>query len=159
MRTFLKMNRATAPMLDFAKLLIAQEAGGSKASRTRPSAFDIFEKLRPHMATLMGKGGFRALLARALVLASGEIPWLRAVQVNEEGILKGGEELQAQLDPDEFLESQVVLLAQMLGLLVAFIGEVLTVRLMRGVWPKVMLDDLDFGGAGKPGDHQYEKAK
>jgi hypothetical protein len=31
----------------------------------------------------------------------------------------------------------------LLGLLVAFIGENLTVRLLREVWPKVPLDDLD----------------
>jgi len=43
----------------------------------------------------------------------------------------------------------VTLLAQLLGLLVTFIGEALTVRLVREVWPKVPLDDLDFGNAGQ----------
>jgi hypothetical protein len=41
------------------------------------------------------------------------------------------------------------MLAQLLGLLVAFVGESLTVRLVREVWPKVRLDDLDFGNEGK----------
>ena len=57
--------------------------------------------------------------------------------------------LHAQLDPDEFSEGGVVLLAQLLGLLVAFIGENLTLRLVREVWPKVPLDDLDFGNGDK----------
>jgi hypothetical protein len=48
----------------------------------------------------------------------------------------------------------VVLLAQLLGLLVAFIGENLTLRLMREVWPKVPLNELDFASEGK-----YEKTK
>ena len=82
----------------------------------------------------MGEGGFRALLARALALAAAEVPWLRAVQVKADGTLAGWEELPAQLDPDEYLEGRVVLLAQLLGLLVAFIGEKLTLRLMREVW-------------------------
>jgi hypothetical protein len=38
-----------------------------------------------------------------------------------------------------------VLLAQLLGLLVAFIGKNLTLRLVGEVWPKAALDDLDFG--------------
>ena len=102
----------------------------------------------------MGNGGFRALLSRALALANAEVPWLRAVQVKADGSLEGLEELHAQLDPDEFFEGRVVLLAQLLGLLVAFIGENLTLRLVREVWPKVPLDDLDFGNGGK-----NEKAK
>jgi len=38
----------------------------------------------------------------------------------------------------------VLLVAQLLGLLVAFIGENLTLRLMRDVWPKLSLEDLKF---------------
>ena len=59
------------------------------------------------------------------------------------------QELHAQLYPDEWFEGRVVLLAQLLGLMVAFIGENLTLRLVREVWPKAPLDDLDFGNGGK----------
>ena len=97
----------------------------------------------------MGNAGFRALLSRALALANAEVPWLRAVQVKADGSLEGLEELHAQLDPDEIFEGRVVLLAQLLGLLVAFIGENLTLRLVREVWPKLSLNDLDFGKGGK----------
>ena len=48
----------------------------------------------------------------------------------------------------------MVLVAQLLGLLVAFIGETLTLRLVREVWPKLPLNDLDFGRGDK-----NEKAK
>jgi hypothetical protein len=37
----------------------------------------------------------------------------------------------------------VALLAQLLGLLVAFIGESLTLRLVREVWPPVTLGNLN----------------
>ena len=35
--------------------------------------------------------------------------------------------------------------AQLLGLLVTFIGEELTLRLVREVWPKLSPNNLDFG--------------
>ena len=48
------------------------------------------------------------------------------MHVKADGSLEGVEEHHAQLDPDELFEGRVVLLAQLLGLLVAFIGENLT---------------------------------
>ncbi|HZL31528.1 MAG TPA: hypothetical protein VFC54_10785 [Pseudolabrys sp.] len=105
----------------------------------------VIEKLRPQLATLMGNIGFRALLSRTLALANPEFPWLRAVQVKAEGSLEGLDELGTQVDPDDVFEGCAVLLAQMLGLLVAFIGEDLTLRLVREVWPKLSLNNLDVG--------------
>ena len=93
----------------------------------------------------MGKVGFRELLSRALALANAEVPWLRAVHVKADGSFEGLDELGAQVDPDEFSEGRVVLLAQLLGLLVTFIGEELTLRLVREVWPKLSPNNLDFG--------------
>jgi hypothetical protein len=142
-------------MRDFAKRLMAYETGGNKSSETRPSsAFHVGDKLRPHLAALMGNGGFQVLLARALVLASTEVPWLRAVQVKTDGTLEGLEELHGQVGPGEFFEGRVVLLAQLLELLVAFIGEKLTLLLVREAWPRVPLNDSDIGNGGK-----YEKTK
>ena len=133
-------------MRDFAERLIAYETRGNKSSETKtPAAFLIDEKLRPHLATLMGNVGFRALLSRALALANAEVPWLRAVHVNTDCSFQGLDELGAQVGPDEIFAGRVVLLAQLLGLLVAFIGELLTLRLVRDVWPKLPLNDLDFG--------------
>jgi hypothetical protein len=137
-------------MRDLAERLIAYETRDNKSSETKtPTACLVGEKLRPHLATLMGNVGFRALLSRALALANAEVPWLRAVHVKADGSFEGLDELGAQVDPDEIFEGCVVLLAQLLGLLVAFIGEDLTLRLGREVWPKVSLDDLDFGKGDK----------
>jgi hypothetical protein len=137
-------------MRNFAKLLSAHEARGNKSSETKPPpTFPVCEKLRPHLATLVGKAGYRALLLRAVALASAEVPWLRGIQVKADGSFEGLEELHAKLAPEEFNKGRSVLLAHLLGLLVAFIGENLTVRLVREIWPKVPLDDLDFGNEGK----------
>ena len=143
------MSRAT-PLRDVAKLLSAYEARRNKSSSKKPpAAFPVSDKLRPHLTTLVGNAGYRALLARALTLASGEVPWLRGLHVKADGTFEGLEELHAKLDADEFIQGRSVLVAQLLGLLVAFIGESLTLRLVQEIWPRVPLDDLDFGRGGK----------
>ncbi len=142
------MSRTTPKLRDVSDRLIAYETRENKSSETKtPAACLVGEKLRPHLATLMGNVGFRALLSRALALASAEVPWLRAVHVNADGSFEGLDELGAQVDPDEIFEGCVVLLAQLLGLLVAFIGENLTLWLVREVWPKLSINalDLDIG--------------
>jgi hypothetical protein len=150
MQARFQMNRATPQMRHFAKRLMDYDTSGSESSETKtPAVFHTCEKLRPHLTTLMGNGGFRALLSRALALANAEVPWLRPVQLMEDGSLEGVEDLQAQLDPDEFFEGGLVLLAQLLGLLVTFIGEDLTSRLVREGWPKIPLNDLDFSNGGE----------
>src|SRR5258707_1183819 len=137
------MSQATLQMQSFARRVLACEPPGRKLSEAKTSeAFQVFDKLRPHLATLMGNGGFCALLSRALALANAEVSWLSAVNVKADGSLEGLKELRGQLDPAEFFEGGVVLLAQLLGLLVAFIGENLTVSLVREVWPEVSLNDL-----------------
>jgi hypothetical protein len=137
-------------MRDFAERLIAYETRENKSSETKtPAAFPVGEKLRPHLARLMGKVGFRELVSRALALANAEVPWLRAVHVKVDGSFEGLDELGTQFDPDEIFEGRVVLLAQLLGLLVTFIGEDLTLRLVREVWPKLSLNNLDFGKGDK----------
>ena len=143
------MSRATSKMRDFAESLIEYETKGNKSSTTEgSSAFLVCEKLRPQLATLMGSAGFRALVLRALALSSAEVSWLRAVHVKADGSFEGLEEQQAKLDPDEFSEGRVVLLAQLLGLLVAFIGEILTLQLVRDVWPKLPFKNLGFDRGG-----------
>jgi len=135
-------------MRNLAKRLMAYETGGNKSSETQnPVAFHCCEKLRPRLATLMGDAGFRALLSRAL--ANAECPSLRAVHVKADGSLEGLGDLHAQLGPTEFFEARVVLLAQLLGSLVAFIGEDLTLHLVREVWPNIPIDDFDFGEESK----------
>jgi hypothetical protein len=132
-------------MRDFAERLIAHETRGNKSSGT-PAAFPVVEKLRPKLAALMGDNGFSALLARARARAEVELPSLRGVKVDADGSLEGLAELQGQVDPEEIAEGRAVLLAQLLGMLVAFIGEDLTLRLVREVWPKLPLNDLDLAG-------------
>ena len=125
-------------MHDFAKRLIAHETSGNKPSATNGTVdFAVIPKLRPMLTNLMGNVGFSALISRALALASKKVRWLAKVHINSDGSFQGMDELVEQIDADEFFEGQVVLLAQLLGLLVAFIGENLTWRLVGDVWPQM----------------------
>jgi hypothetical protein len=132
-------------MRAFAERLIADEAKGNKSfGKTGPTAPQIFEKLRPHLATLRGTTGFRGLISRALMLAAGEIPWLSKLQVTADGTVEGFDGIDAWADAAKVAEGNVVLVAQLLGLLVAFIGEQLSLQIVREVWPKLSFDGLDF---------------
>jgi hypothetical protein len=143
-------------MRSVAKGLIALETPGRKWSAAKtPAGFQVIEKVRPHLANLMGNGGFQALLARALVLARVEVSWLSAVRMKTDGTFEGLEEAHAQLDPAEFLEGGIVLVAQLLGLLAGFIGPDLTSRLVGEVWPKFQSTMWSSTG----GEAQNEKTK
>lgn len=137
-------------MHDLAARLIAHEAKGNPSSAPNPPAvFHVCERLRPHLAALMGKGGFHAVLSRALAVAGAEAQWFRTVKVNADGVLEGWNKAEGQEDGEKPTVAGALLVAQLLGLLVAFIGDNLTLRLLREVWPKVSLEDLKF----TPGDH------
>jgi hypothetical protein len=123
-------------MRNLAERLVAREtAAGVPPEAKVEAAFRACEKLRRHISKFAGEAGFRSLLARALVLATAEIPWLSSVEIKADGALGGLGTLPAQQDGDEADRGGVVFLAQLLGLLVLFIGEVLTLRLVGDTWP------------------------
>ena len=132
-------------MRSIAKQLVASETpGNTSAEVDNPPAFWATDKLRPHLSMLMGRGGFQALLARALVLATAEVPWLTTVRVVADGELEGLTVARATTDAADFSEGEVILLAQLLRLLVAFIGPALALRLIDQLWPQLSFNDADF---------------
>jgi hypothetical protein len=139
------MSRATPQMHQLAKRLIAHEARENKSSGTISTAiFPVPEKLRPLVAALVGNAGFRVLLSRALVLAKPEVPWLRAVHVKADGSLAGPAEFEAQVDPGTIVAGRIAVLAQLLAMLREFIGENLTMQLIREAWPALFPNVLSF---------------
>lgn len=139
------MNRLTPQIRNYAARIIAYEKAGNRLPGNKlPAAFQICEKLRPQLTTLMGSGGYRTLLARALMLSKPEVPWLHGVRVNADGFLEGFTEAADQVDPRQLAEGGVVLLSQLFGLLSAFIGQNLTLGLVTEVWPGVPLKAADM---------------
>ena len=132
-------------MREFAAHLIAYETSGNESSGTKdPAVLPVYEKLHPHLATLMGNTGVRSLLSRALARAEAEVPSLHSLQVKADGSLEYSGELEVQVDRKELAKGSVVLVAQLLGLLVAFIGEKLVLRIVCDVWPKLALNGLNL---------------
>ena len=126
------MSTAPPAIRDFARRLIAVEAARDEPPVVGArEAVRVCEKLRLPLARLAGVAGFRSLMSRALALAKAEVSSLAAVQVRADGSLEG---LDAA-GPDRDGEGGVVVVAQLLGLLVTFIGEPLTLRLVRDAWP------------------------
>jgi hypothetical protein len=127
-----------------AERLITIESENSVAGDLA-ATFPVIDRLRPHLANLMGEGGVRALLARSLVLAAAEASWLQVLHVNANGRFEGLEAIADDLEPAVFFDGKVILLAQLIGLLVALIGPSLSTRLIGEVWPQIPLKGRDLG--------------
>ena len=97
----------------------------------------------------MGVIGFSSLLSRALALAKADVPSLEAVQVRGDGSLEGFDPAR-QDEASECANQDLVLVAQLLGLLVTFIGTPLTLRLLRDAWPEAPIDEIDLKSQEKP---------
>src|SRR5579863_6655999 len=108
---------------DLARQILAQEVDESHPLEAGCRAT---EKLRLHLSKLVGVSGYHALLARALALAKAQASWLGAVKVNADGSLDGFLETAFKQDPKEAMKGEAALLAQVLGLLITFIGQALT---------------------------------
>jgi hypothetical protein len=138
------MSRVTGSSRCFAERLIAIEKRAKVPTGDETATVGrIMEKLRPQIATLMGKNGFRALLQRALVLASQEVSWMHHVGVNQDGVLEGWDRHARELEKKND-EDGTVLLAHLVSLLVAFIGEDLTLRMTMQAWPQLSPTELEF---------------
>lgn len=138
------MSHSTPTSRIFAECLIGHEAQLNPPPQDEmPTALPVIEKLRPVLATFMGRAGYHGLILRALVLTRQEVPWLCNVEISADGGVQNFAEHAARQDPAEAARGSEVLLAGLFGLLVAFIGEVLTLRLIHELWP-VVLNDADF---------------
>jgi hypothetical protein len=119
-------------VLDLAQGLLGYESAARNSSEEKtPAVFRVSEKLRRPLSTLAGATGFRALLARALTLAKVHVSVLSAVQVKPDGSLEG----LSEVHNNEAAQAGVMLIAQLVGLLNAFIGEELTLHLLVDLWP------------------------
>jgi hypothetical protein len=137
----LNMEMSSPSIRDLARRLLAIEAGGPSAANSRVhEAVRACEKLRVCLIRLAGSDGFTALLRRALALARAEVPSLNGITEKADGSLEGLEALAADA-PDIRIEAAVAITAYLLGLLVTFIGEPLTVRLVREAWPDASWDN------------------
>jgi hypothetical protein len=131
---------------DLARQLLTEEAAADKTSLTMESALlRVYDKLRSSLCALAGVVGFRSLASRALTLAKAEAPSLSAMQVTADGALQGLDETESHSDKHQAGDGEVILIAQLLGLLITFIGESLTLRLVQDAWPEAGRENCNSG--------------
>ena len=125
-----------------ARRLLAAEAArpGAADAPARHEAVRVCEKLRISLTRFAGEEGFTSLLRRSLALARAQAPSLSRITVKPDCSLEGLEALAAQ-DPRAGIEAGLAITAHLLELLVTFIGEPLTLRLVRDGWPDTSLDE------------------
>jgi hypothetical protein len=136
-------------MRDLAQRLLDYEAFAGNASEPGESAtLRVYEKLRQGLGEFAGVAGFQSLASRALALARTEAPSLNAVRVSTDGALQGLGEIEHQFDIDKVQagefpagEGGIILIARLLGLLLIFLGEALTLSLLQITWPGAALDE------------------
>jgi hypothetical protein len=128
------MDSVPASIRARAQRLLAMEAANKSASDTSGQEIQrVLEKLGTSLAQLVGADGFVSLMRRALALARSEVPSLRIEKITADGHLEGMEEFAGEAKID--IEAGAAIVAHLLGLLVTFIGEPITLRLMIDIWP------------------------
>jgi hypothetical protein len=148
-----ELNMTTLPeMRDLAQRLLSYEADADNVSESVDFAtLRVYQKLRQSLGELAGSASFYALASRALTLARSEVPSLNAVQVGRDGNLEGLSAIEPSIkvEQDQVDEGRVILISRLLGLFSIFLGDALTLSLLRGAWPAVALDDRNSGNGRK----------
>ena len=139
-------------MRDLAQRLLSYEASaGNTSEPVESTTLRVYQKLRQSLGELAGSAGFHALASRALTLARSEVPSLSAVQVGADGNLEGMSAIEPSIkvEQDRIHEGGVILISRLLGLLLIFLGEALTLSLLCDAWPGAALDDRNSGNGRK----------
>jgi hypothetical protein len=134
------MPRPSPAQLERVRQLLAHEAAASSTNECAAAAGRIYDKLQAHLGPLLGAAGVQALLVRSAKLAHSDFSFLEAGLL--EGPTKLREVLQAQ-DTAIATESAAALFGIFFELLTTFIGERLTIQVLRSAWP--MIDETASG--------------
>ena len=143
---------------ELARILVASEADAATTSlHSEPATVRVYEKLRRQLGAPVGADGFQALASRALALAKSQSLRLSAVQVTANGGLRGLGEVESQADAGGDGEAGIILIAQLLGLFLTFLGEATTLRLIEDLRtqaeaePELPATPADIGDSAKDG--------
>ena len=116
---------------ELARSLIASEADAAKSSlHAEPATVRVYERLRRQLGAPMGTDAFQVLASRALALAKSESSRLSTVQLTANGGLRGLDEIESEPDAGQDGGAGTILIAQLLGLFLTFLGEATTLRLL-----------------------------
>jgi hypothetical protein len=137
-----RMSRGSVAHADLASWLLAKEIGAeANASDQSAAAERVCQKLSQRLSRLFSSAGSQAILSRALHLARAEFAFFEGVHAGTppEACLVGLSEHVRDVEAGEAGKGLVAVLGLLLDLLVGFIGEDLTFRLVREVWADLPL--------------------
>ena len=141
------MNTPSPSIRDLARRLLAVEAASQSASGPHAhEAVRVCEKLRISLTRFAGADGFTSLMRRALSLARAEVPAVDSITVKPDCSMEGLKEFAGDAGKsgsagDGGAAAVASITSHLLGLLATFIGEPLTLRLVRESWPEASLDE------------------
>jgi len=110
----------------------APDADLATVAATARAAYDDLASV---LVPLIGQVGFDAVTSRALHLAEHEYPPVKAGGTDQTGAFDAISAWLMQQDPGVAMEAAATILSMVAQLLVTFIGEPLTMRLLRKGWP------------------------
>src|SRR5215213_5960815 len=137
------MNPGSPKLQKLALRLFEHEASKSGNSDEPVKAIEsCCQRLHGRLDRLIGAGGFRALLNRALYLAKKKYAWLEGVGIEDyPGCeFKDLREVVKGKQPATVNEACTLILANVIWLLVTFIGEDITIGLIQEAWTDVSTD-------------------
>jgi hypothetical protein len=100
------------------------------------TAIGMLLTLSKNLTVIIGHNGFKALFDRGIHTAGKKYPWLVAAE-DASDRLSGPESLKAALceqEPHEASQATALLFSTLLDLLVALIGQALTLKLLSASW-------------------------
>lgn len=118
------------------RLLVYEETETNPVLTDAHAVSRVCDKLRRSLTSMVGAAGFRSLMMRALTLAKQESQAFDSFKVRPDGSL---EVLRCEAG-----QSGAVLIAQLIGLMITFIGETLTLRLLHDAWPDLSDCEVKF---------------
>jgi len=121
-----------------AQKVLADCAGvNASAEAVGAAALRVYDQLARVSAQLIGQAGVEALTGRALHLAQLEYPWLVYTREPEQPEAPFSQIVVClkRQDPAVASEAAAAVFGAITGLLVTFIGEPLTMQLLRKAWP------------------------
>jgi hypothetical protein len=125
------------------QLVTSELARPGAANGEVEQALRACEKLRRPLTKFAGPAGFASLLSRALALAKRKAPSLDALRVDADGSLFGLDLIPQEAGSAEAAPQRgVILVAELLALLLTFIGESLTMSLVLEAWPDAAMASI-----------------
>jgi hypothetical protein len=123
---------------------LTREAGTDADAKALAAAtLRVSDALAGQLAVLIGAGGVKALAARSLHVVQRNFPWLAEAQ--QPGASEGPFALLAfcmeRQEPNDATDAAAAVLATLGGLLVALIGETLTMGVLRAAWPSAFANE------------------